>query len=59
MTSGVVATRQGDESLAMMDRTSVPSNEEPFPWRTPDGMLYPAEPEWSRSADLPFPYRPG
>jgi PPOX class probable F420-dependent enzyme len=53
----VVATREGDAALEVMDRLSLKFTGEPFPVR--HGTLNEIEPERSGSMNLPFNHSPG
>ena len=53
----VVATREGEEALEVIDRLSVKYTGEPFPMRS--GTVYEIEPERSGFTELPFEHRPG
>jgi PPOX class probable F420-dependent enzyme len=52
----VVATREGEAALEVMDRMSVKFTGEPFPVR--HGVLFEIEPERSGSMNLPFNHSP-
>jgi PPOX class probable F420-dependent enzyme len=52
----VVATREGDAALEVMDRMSVKYTGEPFPVRS--GVLYEIEPDKVGYMELPFEHRP-
>jgi PPOX class probable F420-dependent enzyme len=53
----VVATREGDAALEVMDRMSVKYTGRPFPVRS--GVLYEIEPDKVGFMELPFEHRPG
>ena len=53
----IVATREGDAALEVMDRMSVKYTGQPFPVRS--GVLYEIEPEKVGLMELPFEHRPG
>ena len=55
----VVATRTGEEALAVMDRLAQRYTGEPFPMRGPHGVLFEIEPEKVGYTELPFTHRPG
>ena len=48
----VVATREGDEALEVIDRLAVKYTGEPFPMRS--GIVYEVEPSLARFMELPF-----
>jgi PPOX class probable F420-dependent enzyme len=52
----VVATRDGDAALEVMDRLAVKYTGKPFPVRS--GRLYEIEPEQTGFMELPFEERP-
>jgi PPOX class probable F420-dependent enzyme len=52
----VVATREGEAALEVMDRLAVKYTGEPFPVR--HGVLFEIEPERSGSMNLPFNHSP-
>lgn len=53
----LVATREGDAALEVMDRLAVKYTGQPFPMRS--GVLYEIEPERVGFMELPFEHRPG
>ena len=53
----LVATREGDAALEVMDRLAVKYTGQPFPMRS--GVLYEIEPERVGYMELPFEHRPG
>jgi PPOX class probable F420-dependent enzyme len=53
----VVATREGDAALEVIDRLSVKYTGKPFPMRS--GVVYEVEPEHVGFMELPFVERPG
>jgi PPOX class probable F420-dependent enzyme len=52
----LVATREGDEALEIIDRLSHKYTGQPFPMRS--GIVYEIEPEKVSSMDLPFEHKP-
>jgi PPOX class probable F420-dependent enzyme len=52
----VVATREGDEALEVIDRLSNKYTGQPFPMRS--GVVYEIEPERVSSMELPFEHSP-
>jgi PPOX class probable F420-dependent enzyme len=52
----LVATREGDAALEVIDRLSRKYTGEPFPMRS--GIVYEIEPERVGSMDLPFEHKP-
>ena len=52
----VVATREGDEALEVIDRLSRKYTGEPFPMRS--GIVYEVEPERVSFMELPFEHSP-
>ena len=52
----IVATREGDAALEVIDRLSHKYTGKPFPMRS--GTVYEIEPERQRFADLPFTHSP-
>ena len=53
----VVATREGEAALEVIDRLSHKFTGQPFPMRS--GVVYEIEPERSGFMELPFEHRPG
>jgi PPOX class probable F420-dependent enzyme len=53
----LVATREGDEALEVIDRLSDKYTGKPFPMRS--GVVYEIEPERVSFMELPFEHRPG
>ena len=52
----LVATREGDDALEVIDRLSHKYTGAPFPMRS--GVVYEVEPERVSSMDLPFEHKP-
>jgi len=52
----LVATREGDAALEVMDRLAVEYTGRPFPMRS--GTLYEIEPEQAGFTELPFEHKP-
>ena len=54
----VVEKRTGDEAELVIERLARKFTDEPFPWRSPNSVLYVVEPERVRFMELPFVHRP-
>lgn len=54
----VVERRTGDSAEEVIDRLARKFTGEPFPWRSPNSVLYVVEPEQARLTELPFTHRP-
>ena len=54
----VVERRTGDEAEVVIERLARKFTNEPFPWRSPNSVLYVIEPERVRFMALPFVHRP-
>ena len=54
----VVEKRTGDPAEAVIERIARKFTGEPFPWRSPNSVLYVVEPERVRFMELPFVHRP-
>jgi PPOX class probable F420-dependent enzyme len=54
----VVEKRTGDPAEVVIERIARKFTGEPFPWRSPNSVLYVVEPEQVRFMALPFVHRP-
>jgi PPOX class probable F420-dependent enzyme len=54
----VVEKRTGDAAEVVIERLARKFTDEPFPWRSPNSVLYVIEPERVRFMELPFVHRP-
>jgi PPOX class probable F420-dependent enzyme len=54
----VVERRTGDPAEVVIERIARKFTGEPFPWRSPNSVLYVVEPERVRFMELPFVHRP-
>jgi PPOX class probable F420-dependent enzyme len=54
----VVERRTGDPAEEVIERLARKFTGEPFPWRSPNSVLYVVEPERVRLTELPFVHRP-
>jgi PPOX class probable F420-dependent enzyme len=54
----VVEKRTGDPAEVVIERIARKFTGEPFPWRSPNSVLYVVEPERVRFMELPFVHRP-
>jgi PPOX class probable F420-dependent enzyme len=54
----VVEKRTGDPAEEVIERIARKFTGEPFPWRSPNSVLYVVEPERVRFMELPFVHRP-
>jgi PPOX class probable F420-dependent enzyme len=54
----VVERRTGDPAEVVIERIARKFTGEPFPWRSPNSVLYVVEPETVRFMSLPFVHRP-
>jgi PPOX class probable F420-dependent enzyme len=54
----VVERRTGDPAEVVIERLARKFTNEPFPWRSPNSVLYVIEPERVRFMELPFVHRP-
>jgi PPOX class probable F420-dependent enzyme len=54
----VVEKRTGDPAELVIERIARKFTGEPFPWRSPNSVLYVVEPERVRFMELPFVHRP-
>jgi PPOX class probable F420-dependent enzyme len=55
----VIERRTGDPAEEVIGRLARKFTGEPFPWRSPNSILYVIEPERVRLTELPFVHRPG
>jgi PPOX class probable F420-dependent enzyme len=53
----VVEKRTGDAAEVVIERLARKFTDEPFPWRSPNSVLYVIEPERARFMELPFVHR--
>jgi PPOX class probable F420-dependent enzyme len=54
----VVERRTGDPAEEVIERLARKFTGEPFPWRSPNSVLYVIEPEHVRITELPFVHHP-
>jgi PPOX class probable F420-dependent enzyme len=54
----VVERRTGDDAEVVIERIARKFTGQPFPWRSPNSVLYVVEPERLRFMELPFEHRP-
>jgi PPOX class probable F420-dependent enzyme len=54
----VVEKRTGDPAEVVIERIARKFTGQPFPWRSPNSVLYVVEPERVRFMELPFVHRP-
>ena len=54
----VVEKRTGDPAEVVIERIARKFTGEPFPWRSPNSVVYVIEPERVRFTELPFVHRP-
>jgi len=54
----VVEKRTGDPAETVIERLARKFTSEPFPWRSPNSVVYVIEPERVRFMELPFVHRP-
>ena len=54
----VVEKRTGDPAEVVIERIARKFTGEPFPWRSPNSVVYVVEPERVRFTELPFVHRP-
>ena len=55
----VIETRTGDPAEVVIERIARKFTGDPFPWRSPNSVLYVVEPERVSFMALPFVHRPG
>ncbi len=53
----VVERIDGERALGIADRLSLKYTGEPFPWRSPNTVVYLIEPDTSHHTELPFTHR--
>jgi PPOX class probable F420-dependent enzyme len=54
----VVERRTGDDAEVAIERIARKFTGQPFPWRSPNSVLYVVEPERLRFMELPFEHNP-